>query len=319
MLISPEVLTIYILDILFALFATVAFVISLKIVKDYDANATTGLQYELEKKSYLAATIIKYLFFIKVPFFLFFIFTLDSISFVLPGAMCGAGVVNSSALATPLLFLKLLNIYLFAYWILLDKEDMSDETQPYMKLKFLLYLLFYLLLIVELALEFSMFLNIDVKSVVDCCGAIFSQNDGSYMAQLLGLTSSVYITLFYGNFFLLLLSYFLKSRYLFSFFNLTFIVLALLSLVAYFGTYIYEQPTHHCPFCFLQADYNYVGYVLYSLLFLGTFNGVVVGVYHFSADVQKQKMRYSLAFIILYVGIISYYFLGYYLKNGVWL
>lgn len=319
MLISPEVLTIYILDILFALFATVAFIVSLKIVKDYDANTTTVLQYELEKKSYLAATIIKYLFFIKVPFFLFFIFTLDTISFVLPGAMCGAGVVNASSVATPLLFLKLLNIYLFAYWILLDKEDMSIESQPYMRQKFLLYLLFYILLIVEIALEFSMFLNIDVKSVVDCCGAIFSQSDGSYMAQFLGLSSSVFITLLYGNFFLLLLSYFLKNRYIFAFFNLTFIVVALLSLIAFFGTYIYELPTHHCPFCLLQSDYNYVGYALYSLLFLGTFNGVVIGLHLFSVNVQKEKMKYSLAFLTLYVGMISYYFLGYYLKNGVWL
>jgi len=319
MLISPEVLTIYILDILFALFATVAFVISLKIVKDYDAHATTALQYELEKKSYLAATIIKYLFFIKVPFFLFFIFTLDSISFILPGAMCGAGVVNASSVATPLLFLKLLNIYLFAYWILLDKEDMSDETQPYMKRKFLLYLLFYMLLMVEIFLEFKMFLNIDIKNVVDCCGAIFSRSDGSYMAQLLGLSSSFYITLFYGNFFLILLSYMLNSRYFFALLNLIFIVVALLTLVAFFGTYIYELPTHHCPFCLLQSDYNYIGYALYSLLFLGTFNGVVIGVHLFSVDLQKQKMKYSLAFNILYVGIISYYFLGYYFKNGVWL
>ncbi len=319
MLISPEVLTIYILDILFALFASVAFVISLKIVKGYDANATTALQYELEKKSYLAATIIKYLFFIKVPFFLFFVFTLDSISFVLPGAMCGAGVVNASSVATPLLFLKLLNIYLFAYWIVLDKEDMSDETQPYMRLKFMLYLLFYLLLMAEIFLEFSMFLNIDTKSVVDCCGKIFSQSDSTYMGELLGLSSSVYITLFYGNSVLLLLSYLLKNRYIFALLNLTFIVVALLTLIAFFGTYIYELPTHHCPFCLLQSDYHYVGYLLYTLLFLGTFNGVVIGLHRFSVDVQKEKMQYSLVFIGLYVGIISYYFLGYYFKNGVWL
>ena len=319
MLISPEVLTIYILDILFALFATVAFVVSLKIFKGYDRDATTALQYELEKKGYLAATIIKYLFFIKVPFFLFFIFTLDSISFVLPGAMCGAGVVNASSEATPLLFLKILNIYLFAYWIVLDKEDMSDESQPYMKQKFGLYLLFYMLLMVEMFLEFRMFFSIDIKSVVDCCGAIFSHSDGSYMGELLGLSSSLYITLFYGNFFLLVLSYFMKNRYLFALLSLLFIAVALLTLIAFFGTYIYELPTHHCPFCLLQSDYHYVGYLLYSLLFLGTFHGVVIGVHHFKQEIEQKKMQYALGFMMLYVGIISYYFLGYYFRNGVWL
>ena len=319
MIISPEVLTIYIIDAIFILFASVAFVISVRIVKNYDVNATTALQYELEKKSYLVATIIRCLFYIKVPFFLFFIFILNNISFVLPGAMCGAGVVNSSSAAVPLLFLKLLNSYLFAYWILLDKDDMSIESQPYIKQKFFLYLLFYLLLITEIYLEFSMFLNIDVTSVVDCCGVIFSHTDGSYMAQFFGLPASFYITLFYGNFALLLLSYLVKSRYIFALLNLVFVIVALLSLIAFFGIYIYELPTHHCPFCLLQSEYNYVGYVLYSLLFLGTFNGVVIGLHLFSVDVQKEKMRYSLIFLMLYVSTISYYFLGYYLKNSVWL
>jgi len=317
MLISPEVLTIYILDILFALFASVAFVISLKIVKDYDVNATTALQYELEKKSYLAATIIKYLFFIKVPFFLFFIFTLDSISFILPGAMCGAGVVNASSEATPLLFLKLLNIYLFAYWIVLDKEDMSIESQPYMKRKFLLYLLFYVLLIVEIALEFSMFLNIDITSVVDCCGAIFSHSDGSYMALVLGLPHSLIVSFFYGNYFFLLFSYFLNSRYIFAFFTLIFIPLALVSLIVFFGTYIYELPTHHCPFCLLQRDYNYVGYFLYASLFLGTFNGIVIGMHHFSQEIQKKKMNTALFFISIYLFIVSMYVVSFYYRNAV--
>ena len=317
MLISPEVLTIYILDILFTLFASVAFVISLKIVKAYDANATTALQYELEKKSYLASTIIKYLFFIKVPFFLFFIFTLDSISFVLPGAMCGAGVVNASSEATPLLFLKLLNIYLFAYWIVLDKEDMSIESQPYMKQKFFLYLLFYLLLILEMVLEFSMFLNLDVKSVVDCCGAIFSYSDGSYMALVLSLPHSLIVSSFYGVYLLLFLSYFLNNRYLFAFFSLIFIPLSLVSLISFFGTYIYELPTHHCPFCFLQHDYNYIGYLLYSLLFLGTFNGVVVGMHHFSDRIEKQKMTLCVVFISIYLFSVTMYVVSFYYRNSV--
>ncbi len=35
------------------------------------------------------------------------------------------------------------------------------------------------------------------------------------------------------------------------------------SLVSFIGVYVYELPTHHCPFCLLQREYGYLGYALY--------------------------------------------------------
>ena len=101
MLLTPEVLTLLILNIIFAVFAIVAFVLSVKIFLNFDINSTSKSQYMLEKQSYLSATIIKYIFAIKVPLFLFFIFTLDKISNVLLSKQAlqaaeGAGVVATS-------------------------------------------------------------------------------------------------------------------------------------------------------------------------------------------------------------------------------
>ena len=127
MILTPEVLTIFILNAIFAIFATIAFVLSVKIVLKWDINATTQTQYTLEKYSYLSATIIKYISAIKVPLFLFFIFTLDKISAVLTGAMCGAGVVDATEYGNYLFILKVINLYLFAYWIVLHNEDIKDE------------------------------------------------------------------------------------------------------------------------------------------------------------------------------------------------
>jgi hypothetical protein len=319
MLINPEILTIYILNFLFFIFATIAFIMSLNIVLKWDSNATTELQYSLEKRSYLTATIIKYIFYIKLPMFLFFIFTLDKISFVLPGAMCGAGVVNASEYATPLLFLKVINLYLFAYWITLDSEDMKRESQPYLKQKFRLFLVFYTLFIVEIILEAVVFLNIDIKSVVDCCGTIFSNSNGTYLSHILSLPHSLLLILFYSNFVLMYIVSKVDKVILFSFLNLTYILISLISLIAFFGTYIYELPTHHCPFCLLQQDYDYVGYLLYALLFIGTFKGLVIGFIAFSKDEIKRAYRVSLLFNMLYLVIVSSYPLIYFIKNGVWL
>jgi len=317
MILSPEILTIYILDGLFIVFATVAFFLSISIIKSWDYNATTQLQYSLEKRSYLASTIIKYMFFIKLPFFLFFIFTLEKISLILPGAMCGAGVVNANEYATILLFLKLINLYLFAYWIVLDTEDMKYEEQPYLKQKFIIFTVMFLFLIVEISLEYKTFYSIDINNVVDCCGTIFSLTDNTYLSKILSLPPWILLSLFYFNFLLLVISALYRYSYSFATLNLLFILISLLSLISYFGTYIYELPTHHCPFCLLQYEYNYMGYFLYTILFIGTFNGLVIGFIKFDKQEVILKYKVSLLLNFIYLVVVTLYPLLYYFKNGV--
>jgi hypothetical protein len=319
MLLTPEILTLDILNILLFPFATIAFYYSLKIVLYFDGAATTPLQYRLEKQSYLVATIINFIFFIKIVLFIFFIFTLDKIASLLPGAMCGAGVVNATGYGTPLLMLKILNLYIFGYWIVLNKEDMKSPKRKYLRLKFALFCLAYILLVIEMVSQMLMFASIDTKSVVDCCGAIFSKNSQTYMATFLSMPHSLLVALFYGLYLLLGVFYLLKNRYFYGVFNILFMVLSLITLIAFFGTYIYELPTHHCPFCLLQSDYHYIGYILYSLLFLGTFFGFIPGVIAFERKEENNYFRLSLFFNTLYVVIVSYYPLVYYYKNGVWL
>jgi len=319
MLITPEILTIYILNLLFVVFATIAFVLTLNILKGWQADATTVKQYRLEKQSYLAATIIKYIFYIKLPLFMFFIFTLDTISFILPGAMCGAGVVNSSELSTPLIFLKIINLYAFAFWIVLDAQDMKIESQPYLKKKFYIFSLLYFLLLTEIILETTFFYGIDVESVVDCCGAIFTTQTGTYLSKILGAPLWLQLSLFYGLYMSMLMMQKFQNRYIYAVVNLLFIPISLISLIAFFGTYIYELPTHKCPFCLLQHEYYFVGYLLYALLFLGTFNGISGAFITFNEKQERQRYKRALLFNSLYVLVITLYPLSYYIKNGVWL
>jgi hypothetical protein len=42
--------------------------------------------------------------------------------------------------------------------------------------------------------------------------------------------------------------------------------------------YIYENPHHHCPFCILKREYNYIGFALYAPLFVGAACGLASGV-----------------------------------------
>lgn len=317
MIFMPEVLTLLILNLIFGVFAFIAFVLSVKIFLKWDLNSTDKSQYKLEKESFLAATIIKYIFAIKVPLFLFFIFTLDKISTVLTGAMCGAGVVDATVYGTYLIILKIINLYIFAYWLTLHDLDIKEEKQPYTKLKFAVFIGAFFFFAAELILEGFMFSAIDVDKMVSCCGTLYSSSSASYISNIFLIDTPLLLSLFYGNFLLLILFYILKNRYLFAIANLTFIVVSLVSLIAFFGTYIYELPTHHCPFCFLQKDYYYVGYLIYALLFGGTFYGLLVG--FIDSKERARDYHLSIFYTSLYLLLLSLYVAIYFIKNGVWL
>jgi len=313
MLLMPEVLSILILNAIFMILGIAAFVLSVRIFLNWDMDSTSQLQYKLEKESFLAATIIKYIFSIKIPLFIFFIFALDKISNVITGAMCAAGVVDATNSGMYLLVLKIINLYLFAYWLKLHNQDMEDKNQPYTKFKFAFFIGLFLLFLAEIILESIMFSSIEIDKMVSCCGSIYSSSSTSAISTLFMLDTSTLLILFYGNYLLIAIFYFLKKRYIFSILNIIFIPVSLISLILFFGTYIYELPSHHCPFCYLQSDYNYVGYLIYFLLFVGTFNGIV------TTFVKESKSSYkiSLLFNSLYVILLLSYVLFYYIKNGV--
>ncbi len=318
MILSPEVIAMIILNIIFLLFGTIAFILSLRIFFKWDINSTKKLQYSLEKQSFLTATIIKYIFIIKLPLFLFFIFTLDKISNVLTGAMCAAGVVDATEFGTYLFILKILNIYLFGFWLVLHYLDIKSENLPYTRLKFGFFIVAFFVFAAEIVLEGIMFSAIDVDKMVSCCGTLYSSSATSVISNIFLIDTFYLLFAFYGNFIFLVIFYIIRQKHLFTLANLFFIILSIISLISFFGTYIYELPTHHCPFCFLQKDYYYVGYLIYTLLFIGTFNGIITG---FINDNKKELRSYkvSLLFNFLFVLLVSAYPIIYYIKNGVWL
>ncbi len=320
MFLTPEIIAIYILDIIFLVFASFAFIISIMIVKKWDINSTSELQYSLEKRAILVATIIKYIFILKLPLFIFFVFTADKISGVITGAMCAAGVVNSISFGLWLFVFKILNLFIFGFWIALHVKDMQDEKLSFTKLKFSIFIVAFVLLVVEIFYEISFFSSLDVDKIVSCCGTLFSVASSSSFSLIFNIPNNVIITTFYLIFALLVFFSFLKKELPFLVINVIFFIVSLLSLILFFGTYIYELPTHHCPYCFLQREYYYVGYLLYITLFIGTFSGISGSILRMlRADYKKNFYKTSLIFNSLYVAIVTAYPIIFYIKNGVWL
>lgn len=320
MFLTPEIIAIYILDIIFLLFSFFAFIISIKIVRNWDINSTTALQYSLEKKAILVATIIKYIFVLKLPLFIFFVFTSDKISGVITGAMCAAGVVNSVSFGLELFAFKIINLFIFGFWISLHVKDMQDEKLRFTKLKFSIFLVAFVLLVVEILYEISFFSSLDIDRIVSCCGTLFSVASSSSFSLIFSIPNSFMIAIFYMTYAILVVLSFLKKETPFLIINIIFFIVSLLSLILFFGTYIYELPTHHCPFCFLQREYNYVGYLLYITLFIGTFSGMSGAVLTMlKSNYEKRFYKTSLIFNTIYVIIVTAYPIVFYIKNGVWL
>lgn len=319
MLLSPEVLAIQILNFIFLIFAIVALILSIKIYKYWDINSTSNTQYKLEKQSFLAASIIKYIFALKLPLFLFFIFTLDKISAQLTGAMCAAGVVDATDYGSYLFILKIFNIYIFGAWLIIHNIDINKENLPYTKQKFALFIFIFFTLLIEIILEFTMFASIDLNMLVSCCGTIYSSAASSSTSSIFTFNSSLMVSIFYillvSQIIITFFQKYTNIKYLFSLVNILFFLVAISSLISFFGTYIYELPTHHCPFCFLQKEYHYIGYLIYSLLFAGTFFGITVSI------VKSNQKYYKLSSIFnsLYTLLVSSYVILFYIKNGVWL
>lgn len=322
MILSPEVLTILILDFILSIFSFVAFFIALKIVFKWNFNSTSKSQYNLERESFLGSTIIKYILYLKILLFVFFVFTLDKLSNVVHGAMCAAGVVDATSYGIYLLLFKLLNIYLFGFWLIIHNYDLKHEKLPFTKQKFGFFILIFTLFIIETILEVSMFASIDIDKLVSCCGTLYSTSQDSYISSLFKVNQNYFLIAFYVIFFSLFIFNYLKNSYLYTIFNLLFLLLAIITLILFFSTYIYELPTHNCPFCILQKEYDYIGYLIYITLFSGTFFGFCIGLYDLYFQNRRESLRFfklSLLINSFYVILVSYFVLSYYVRFGVFL
>ena len=102
-----------------------------------------------------------------------------------------------------------------------------------------------------------------------------------------------------------------RGGYLFAALSSTSFIIAIAALVSFFSLYFYELPTHHCPFCILQSQYGYVGYLLYGCLLGGTVAGLGVGALmplrsrgSMAAVIPPLQRRLTAAALVLY-GIFS--------------
>lgn len=297
----------------YALFPTI------HILRKWDFSSMDSIQYKLQKKNYLVATILFFVIVVKILLFIFFISSLDELSNVVPGAMCAAGIVGANEFGNILLFVKIFLIFAFGIWLIIDKLDLIAKDYPYVKIKYALFLFLFVILIFEYTLDILYFSNISLKTPVLCCSVVFGASE-ALNGLPFGLSTNQLLILFY-LFYLLIISTSISKNALLGFVsNFLFLFVAYFSLTYFFGTYIYELPTHKCPFCMLQKEYYYIGYVLWTTLSLGVFFGIVPFVLQITTKkIMPLFHTLSIIFNTIFVSLCTYFVLAYYIKNGVFL
>jgi hypothetical protein len=285
------------------------------ILRFWNFDATSSLQYALEKKNYLINTILYFATACKIVLFVFFVKSLDALSNIVPGAMCCAGVVGANAYGNVLLLLKVLIMFGFGVWIVVNRLDLNTALFVYLKPKYYLFSVLFTAVTVEFLLEIVYFSHIPLNVPVFCCSTVFQAPRLPF-----GYTQTMLVTLFYGIFCAIVVLNALKHMIGSFTCNLLFLFVAYYAITYFFGLYVYEMPNHKCPYCMLQKEYYYIGYLIWGGLFLGVFFGIapflIERITHKTLD---WMYRYSTLLLTLCVIVCSAYVIKYYWTNGVFL
>jgi hypothetical protein len=228
--------------------------------------------------------------------------------------MCAAGSLYVDPYGYPTFLLKILNCILAGLWLIVNHVDNQAYDYPLIRKKYALLLFLAPLIIVESLFQWLYFSQLKADVITSCCGSLFSSERSDVRSDIIGMPVVEGMAVFYGGIVLTALSglYYLikgKQGYLFSFISGLFFLISCASLISFISLYFYELPTHHCPFCLLQKEYGYVGYILYATLLTGAVSGLGVGVLmpfrkiqSLSSKLRKFQRRLAL------ISLISYFF-----------
>jgi len=316
-LLSTGVLTLLFTEMILFILVSVAFIGGLRIYRNWDFESLASSQYLLEKKNYFTTTVVAFVLGVKFILLPVFANVVDGLAEIVPAAMCGAGVINSNDYGIPIFLLKLFLLFLGICWMIINSID-AENNYAYTKRKYELFFGIYLLLLGEVLFQGLFFTHISLETPAACCSTLYEATNGSPLP--FALTSST-LSLLFGIISLMLTVALLNNEKYLSFaLGGVFLYFGYYFILHIVGIYIYELPTHICPFCMLQKEYFYIGYVLWGSLFLGTFFSMAPLV--LEALVHQDTPRsfhYALFFNLLLVIIAIYFIVGFYLKNGVWL
>ena len=297
----------------------IAFFLALLLLVKWDFTTHSKAQYKREREAWLLTTIITFATFMKFILLPYFIFTIDYLSAVVPGAMCSAGVISFNSFGMPLLYIKLFILFTLSFWLTLNHDDLQEGNYPWFRMKIVVFIVIFALVCSELWLEYQFFAAIDIHKIINCCSTLYGLLEGMNPLPY-GLDIQNIVLLFFLLFALIVSAYKSNNNLIMFIALLGFGQIAYYGVIYFFAPYIYEQPNHNCPFCMLQQEYYYVGYLLWGLLGGGLFTGLSAVIAEYFLKKKKDKLKKLMLLLLsLFVLLSLSYVVFYYIQNGVFL
>mgnify|MGYP005847073193 CR=1 FL=1 len=297
MFLHPAIISLLAGSALVSLMLIHSCIIGSRILWRWDLRSGSELQLSLERRTYLISTIMTYALGFQLLSLFLFIYTVDRLAVLFVGAMCAAGSLNANSWGYPTLILKIVNFLLAGLWLIVNYTDNRGYDYPLIRLKYVLLLLITPLVAVETAFQSAYFMGLEPNVITSCCGTLFTSDSGGVTSGITALPhlpievafySSIPVTLALGVWF------YRSGRGLALFALMNGVVLAssVLALMTFVSLYVYELPTHHCPFCLLHGEYGHVGYPLYMSILAGALFGFGMAV------IAPFRKRASLAGVV---------------------
>jgi hypothetical protein len=319
MILHPAIIALLVSSGMISLLVLYAAWYGVRIIRSWDIHSGSSMQLDLERRTYLISTVLAYAFGFQLISLFLFIYTADSLCTLFTGAMCAAGTLNVNEYGYPVLILKILNFILAGLWLIVNYADNRGYDYPLIRKKYAFLIGMTPLLIAETVLQARYFLGLHPDVITSCCGSLFSGGGQGIASEISAfpantmkalLSFAMAMTLGAGIWF------HRKQRggYFFSIVAGASFPIALAAVLSFIAPYVYELPTHHCPFCLLQREYGYVGYPLYAALLTAGVTGLGVGILMpFTATaslsriippLQKNLALLSFLFYALFTAIV---------------
>ena len=282
MILHPAVLALLLIALLVAGMGMYAGYYGVRILGRWDPASGSEDQLELERRTYLISTLMSYILSFELMSLFLFIYTADDLHTLFTGAMCAAGTLAVNSFGYPSLLLKIFNFLLAGVWLIVNHTDNRGYDYPLIRVKYELLNLIVPLLVLESVLLFAYFAGVKPDIITSCCGSLFSHESKSFSGDLASLPHLPMQIAFFTGMAITAISgvlFYVRGRagYIFSIAAAVSFLISVTSVVSFICLYFYELPSHHCPFCLLQKEYGFVGYMLYATLFSGAVAGIGVG------------------------------------------
>jgi len=306
---------------------------ALRVLWHWDPASDSNRQIRLENETWLASTLVEYGLGFQIITLILFVLAADHFCKVIVGAMCATGALLANSWGTPTLLVKIAGVFLYGFWIVMHKLDISSENYPLVRAKYRYLLILAPLLVIDNLLQFLYLANLSPDIITSCCAVVFGSAGPETRNLLTGFNRPVLLTLFYTTIHCLTASSVLLLRRWHGLLALVHAALwffffgaAMAAITTIFSSYIYAMPFHHCPFCILKPEYHYIGFAIYGSLIVATFFGVAAaatGPWRKNSDIaaatgrfQKLAVKISLVLLVLFSLLVSYHYLLYTFIGG---